>query len=436
MFKKLLNSKFKKDLSFSYITKAITVSFGFLQIFLINRYFGIATFGQLAIIMSTAGVFSSLLTARSSEAVTRFFKREELKQNYENAKFILFTGFSIDLVTAILLVGLIYFTSSFIATTFLKDIKLQNEIVLYSYITFFIFLKGTLFGYLQSKEMFVKMNVINIIESFIKIVMIISFVFIWDATNLDDIIYSFLAASIISLLYATYIFLTLYLKEYKDIKLVINKALLKEYWNFNFKTFFSSSLKAINQHADNLMIAYFLNNEIVGIYQLIKKILSPIMIISEPFSTLVYPKLIHFFETKQNQRFKNIIIKITLYIFMLSIFYMTLGYLFLGKILILMGVDFKPIYNSYYIIIGSIVVFTASLWWSRIFSNVLNPMYSIYSIIFGNVYLITISLLSIYYFGLIGFLCSILILRIFTNMYWFFLLNKYIIKFNFKEKEN
>jgi len=81
MIKKLLNSKFKKDLSFSYLAQAITISFGFLQLFLINRYFGVATFGQLAIIMSTAGIFSSLLTARSSEAVTRFFKREELKLN-------------------------------------------------------------------------------------------------------------------------------------------------------------------------------------------------------------------------------------------------------------------------------------------------------------------------------------------------------------------
>lgn len=38
---KLLNSKFKKDLIFSYFTQGVTIGFGFLQLFLINRYFGV-----------------------------------------------------------------------------------------------------------------------------------------------------------------------------------------------------------------------------------------------------------------------------------------------------------------------------------------------------------------------------------------------------------
>ena len=74
MFKKCLNSKFKKDLIFSYFAQGITIGFGFIQLFLINRYFGVETYGQLAIIMSTAGIFSALLTARSSEAI--FYKRD------------------------------------------------------------------------------------------------------------------------------------------------------------------------------------------------------------------------------------------------------------------------------------------------------------------------------------------------------------------------
>jgi O-antigen/teichoic acid export membrane protein len=73
LLKKLINTKFKKDLAFSYFTQGITIGLGFIQLFLINRYFGVETYGQLAIIMSTAGIFSALLTARSSEAITRFF---------------------------------------------------------------------------------------------------------------------------------------------------------------------------------------------------------------------------------------------------------------------------------------------------------------------------------------------------------------------------
>ena len=66
MLKKLINTK---D-----FTQGITIGLGFIQLFLINRYFGVETYGQLAIIMSTAGIFSALLTARSSEAI--FYKRD------------------------------------------------------------------------------------------------------------------------------------------------------------------------------------------------------------------------------------------------------------------------------------------------------------------------------------------------------------------------
>jgi hypothetical protein len=69
--------------------------------------------------------------------------------------FILYTGFLIDLITVILLVGLIYFVSDLISVNFLKDITLSDEIMLYS---FFAFLRGSLLGYLQAKEMFKKLS--------------------------------------------------------------------------------------------------------------------------------------------------------------------------------------------------------------------------------------------------------------------------------------
>ena len=66
--------------------------------------------------------------------------------------------------------------------------------------------------------------------------------------------------------------------------------------DFNFKTFISSSLKAGNNNIDTLLIAYFINANMVGIYQIIKKILTPSSFIVKPFSMLLYPKLIKYFE--------------------------------------------------------------------------------------------------------------------------------------------
>jgi O-antigen/teichoic acid export membrane protein len=418
MIKKLLNSKFKKDLLFSYLTQAITISFGFVELFFINRYFGIVIYGQLAVIMSTAGIFSALLTARSSEAVTRFFKREELNKNYENAKFILIIGLSIDFITAIILVFLIYSLANFIAITFLKNINLSNEIIMYSFITFFIFLRGTFIGYLQSKEMFVKINTINIIESFCKILGLIVVIFIFKSYTLKNVIYIFLIASIISFIYTFFIFIKSYIYEYYQVKLKINKFILKEYWNFNIKIFFSSTLKAGNQNVDNLIISYFLNTEIVGIYQTLKKVLSPIIIVATPFSMLVYPKLIHYFETKQKEKFKNIITKISLYLFLLGIGYSLIAYCFLNLIFGLMNIRFEDIYNLYYILLAILYILLSQMWWLRAFSNTVNPNYSIYMNLFATFYQLIITVLVTKYFAFIGMLVSLIIMNILILSFW------------------
>lgn len=419
MIKKLLNSKFKKDVSFSYITQGLTMIFGFVQLFLINKYFGVSIYGQLVIIISTAGIFSSLLTARSSEAVTRFFKREELNKKFENAKFVLFVGFGVDFITAILLVILIYSLSHFIADSFLKDNTLSHEIIIYSFITFITFLKGSIMGYMQSKEMFVQINIINIIESAAKILFLVLLIFILNRLFLIDIIYVFLVSSVVSFLYTIFIFLKSYMVEYKNVLLQFNKSILKEYWNFNIKTFLSSSLKAGNENIDNMLIAYFLNAHIVGIYQIIKKILLPISMLSIPFSVLIYPRLIHFFETDQKEKFKNIIINISTYILLIGIFYSLFAYVFLDDIFDLMVVEFNETYFYYYILIALTSIITSSLlWWVRIFSNTVNPNYSLYMNLFATFYQLTITIYMTKIFGLEGLLISFMIMNMLIFVYW------------------
>ena len=217
MIKKLLNSKFKKDLIFSYFTQGVTIGFGFLQLFLINRYFGVETYGQLAIVMSTAGIFSALLTARSSEAITRFFTREMINKNFQNAKFVLLIGFCIDIITAFLMLGLTYLFSDFIAKTFIKDISFSLDVFLYSFVVFFGFLRGTLFGYFQSKEMFFFINSVNVVEALIKATLLLIIIFVLQDSSLYEIIATLIIASILSYIYVLIVFLKNYIKEFKNI---------------------------------------------------------------------------------------------------------------------------------------------------------------------------------------------------------------------------
>jgi O-antigen/teichoic acid export membrane protein len=393
MIKKLLNSKFKKDLSFSYVTQAITVTFGFLQLFLINRYYGVEVFGQLAIIMSTAGIFSSLLTARSSEAVTRFFKREELNENFENAKFVLFIGFFIDLITALLLVLLIYLVSNFVAITFLKDIELQDEIIIYSFITFINFLRGSMTGYLQSKEMFYKMNIVTIIESFCKITFLMVAIFILNKHFLVNIIYVFLIASVVSFLYVAYIFIKSYAYEYKEVYFYFNKILFKEYWVFNLKTFTSSSLKIGATNIDNIILSYYSTTEIVGIYQTLKKLLSPLAFIVTPLTTLTLSKTVKLYEKKEFSDLHAMITRVTVILITISLIIVASLFLLLKPLLLFQNINYNDTNLVAFSLLSVLYILPIFIWWSRNFIIVHNPMIPIYSNILLSVNSIWIPLL-------------------------------------------
>lgn len=418
MIKKLINTKFKKDLSLSYINQIIIILFGFLQLYFINNYYSVSTFGELSVIVSTAGIFSSLLSARSSEAITKFFKREELNLNFENAKFVLFIGFMIDIATSFILILTIFFLSDWIAINFLKNKALSNEVFLYSFVTLFSFLRGFIVGYLQAKEIFKYINLISIFEQLMIILIMFIFIFILEWTSLFHVILVFLISSIGSFIYSLLLFVSNYYKEYNSIDLIFNKNLLLEYWHFNIKTFFSSTLKAGNKNIDNLIIGYILSPSIVGIYQTMKKILSPISLITIPFSMLMYTKLIEFYETNQKNQFKNSLLKITLYILFFSILYFIISFILLNSFLEVFNIKLISIYNFYYTLLALIIILGSLMWWVRIFSNTINPNFSIYMNLFATIYQLTITFYITNVFELNGMLISLLILNILLFSYW------------------
>ena len=99
----MINQHFKVNTLITYGTNAVVMCSGFVLMVVINRYAGIQAYGELAIIISTAGVIASLLTARSGEAVTMFFIREKTHGNIENAKLVVLIGIFVDFIIGVCL---------------------------------------------------------------------------------------------------------------------------------------------------------------------------------------------------------------------------------------------------------------------------------------------------------------------------------------------
>jgi len=423
---KLINTKFKKDLLFSYFSQFIIIGSGFLQLFLINKFFGVTIYGQLMIIVSSAGIFSSLLSPRSSESMTRFITREELNGNYNNAKLIISLGLIVDLLLGLLLVLFIYFTSEFIAQIFLKNRGFANVVYLYSFVTLFGFLRGTLTGFFQSKEKFILINIIGFVESVVSIILLSGVIFLVKSFSLKALIYTNIGSSFIVYLILLIAFINNYLKQFSKSKLKYSSKIVREYIAYNLKTFLSSSLKAGNKNVDNLILGYFLDAKIVGVYQSLKKIMSPLLIMVQPLSLLIYPRMIKYFEQNQKKNLQKIILKTSKIILIIGIGYVILSSLTLRYIFPLMSVNYYSKYLFYFMLLGLISLFSILQWWVRIFSNTINPNFSIRTNFFATLFQILVTIQLVRYFHFIGLLISLLLLNILIFYYYILKLKKYV----------
>lgn len=417
MVKKLINTKFKKDILFSYFTQVIVIIFGFINIYIITNYAGIEKFGQLSILVSTVGFMSLLLTARSGEAIVKFYKREKINHNYQNAKAYLFYGVVLDIITAILLFGLTWALSSFIATSFLKDTTLADVVTTFAFINVFFFLRGTMSGYLQANEMFYIFNGLKIIDvSVLALVLYLTLTSV--GSELINIVDSYIYTKIIIFTLTFIIFVIHYVKEFRGIKVQLKKEFLKEYLKFNIITFSSSSLKAGNQNFDSLVLSYFASPTIVGVYAIIKKFFMPIQVMVSPFSTITYPKLTKLWYEKKYKEFDNTIKKIVKLLFLGTILYFILLSLFSDLLISIFKLEYEDINILLYLMMG-VFIFTPLLWWTRSFSNIVNPNYSLYAGMYYTIFQIMLLPLAVSYGGIINLLVVLNLLVFGLFLYWF-----------------
>lgn len=409
-------SKFKKDIFFSYLTQGIVMIFGFVNIFLITNYTGIDKYGQYAILVSSVGFMSLLLTARSGEAIVRFYKSSKIKNNYIDAKTYIFYGFIIDIITSILLYSLVVIFSDFIASSLLKDQTLTSIVVLFGVINIFVFLKGTIEGYLQANEMFYFFNGMKIFQILLlSISLFISFIFF--GKELINIVYSYIFVYSLSFIITLTIFLIYFHKEFKKIKIKINKSTFLEYIKFNSITFSSSAMKAGNQNFDSLILSYFTNPALVGIYTILKKFFMPINVAVKPFQTIMYPKLTQLWHEKNYKIFHESIIKTTKLLLFVAFMYFIILIIFSDYLISFFNLDYANIYTVLY----SFIIYFALvplIWWSRNFSNIINPMFSLISTSLNTILQLTLCTLLTYLYGIEGLIIGLISIKIIIVIYW------------------
>lgn len=386
----MFDKQFKVHTFFSYLSNGSTLVVGLLLMVLINRNSGVDIYGALAIISSSSGMIAALMTARSGEAVNRFFVRERTKGRIRQAKTVVQIGLLSDFILGLLAFGFFYLLSDLVAQHILKNQEYIWEIRLFALITLFALWRSSLRGFFQSHEQFVTLNVMNAAEPILKLMLVVGSFYVLGIYTLDALVISYVLATGLVTGVAGILFWIRYRKEFKTVNAYWERTLIREYIGFNIKTFVSSSLKAGNGQVDNLILGYFTDNRTVGIYQSLKNFILPLNFLGAPFYMMTNTKLIRFYTNQEYGQFHWVIKSITTKIVLIGVLVIVGFYLMLPYLMRWLKVPFDFSVQNAFAILALMGLLNLSIWWGRSFINLYNPTIPIYTnalLLFNSVFI-------------------------------------------------
>jgi O-antigen/teichoic acid export membrane protein len=407
----------------SYLAISCSMALGFILMYAITKYGSLEVFGQFSILKSTAGLLSGILTFRTGEAVTKYYQTYYVSGEFEKSKLSIIIGLCIDLLISALLIIIFYVISTVGYTYFNFQSEIMNVFFLFGFTSIFSILRGSSIGYFQAKNYILYINIFSILESLLIISLIGLIIIHFGTLDLRDVVLIHICVyGLITIFY--YLTLLFYYKrEFCNFKCVIDKSLIKEYARFSITVFTSSLLKAVNRNSDNVILGIFLSTTDVGLYNSIKKVFSSIEIIAHPWTMLTYGKLVALYTRAEITQFKLIIESKTRFILLLSLLLGLLLLLNIKEIFSYMGVTTE--YNLMMLSIVMMVSFliNSMVWWSRVFSNVVDPMISVKANFCTMLYQLIWVPVIIYMFTINGAIFSVLALNIMLAAY---ILKKYM----------
>ena len=250
-------------------TTFFTATKGFITASYLTKYAGIDSFGVFSILIATAGILSSLFAFRGGESITKFFTRETENKNFKAANGFLIIHIFLDMVISLIMIAILFSLAGFINQYFFEnqDFKYEYQLIVIS--TVLIYLRGSLIGFLQSKQ---KYNVINLIK--IADVILYGFLLamlLWFEQEISLIVFIkvfLLNSLVITASFFLAALITFIKMEIRGI--FFSKDYFKEFINFNLITFFRN-FKDYKFKSRQYNTGKFLTTSNVGMYNLLKK---------------------------------------------------------------------------------------------------------------------------------------------------------------------
>ncbi len=159
-------------------------------------------------------------------------------------------------------------------------------------------------------------------------------------------------------------------------------------------------------------------SQVVGIYQVVKNLISPVSLISSPMSLIYYPHLNELYEKNKISEFKQKIKSLSKYITLFTV--LILAILIPFDMYILRYFKIEPTIEIFvYFILQSIfMLMISNQWWIRIFSNIVDIKMYLKVNLFWVLFLGTVGSILTYFYSNYGMYLTQILLVTLISIYF------------------
>lgn len=303
--RKIYKSENNKNIFLNYFAFGLQIIFGFLTTIFILYYQGIEGLGVFTQLYAILVVCSQLGVLGINDSVLQ--KVSILSKN-DN---ILVTALRASIINAAL-ISIIIFNSEYFFNFFFKSEIINNNLKYLSFAIFLLIVNKIFFSFINAKKWFKLFAFINFLRPLL--IFFILLIFIFLEINSTKLALIFLLSELFM-----FVFLCFKCSNYFLYKIfIIEKKLLMSHYKFGSKVSINSVLSESFIRIDILVLGFFLNDELIGIYAFAALFFEGIYQLSIVLRNIINPDINNYFKKNKLDKIYILIKKTTILCFIIT----------------------------------------------------------------------------------------------------------------------
>ena len=348
----------------------------FLQVIMIVRFLGAASYGLFALVIVYVTVVNQLIDFRIKEAVVKYLSEFLIKKDRLRLWASLKLCYLLDFITGVIAFLIAFFSAGLVATFIIHDTQAICLIQLFAFMLLISTLDNSCSGVLIVFEKFTVLSIYVIASAGLRFIFVAAILLL--GFGIKGVLLGYIIAALLSSTAVILLSLRTIKRSVWFPGIAGGMLLLKDRWReiaaFLININFNESITLVAKNIDVLILGYFRAPAEVGFYRLAKNFTEMLSLLSNSVYTAIYPQFSRLWADKRKEEFKALIKRITIFMGGVTL-PLTIG-LFLAIpwiIRVFVGEGFLPVASLVKIMVWGITAAVVSLWVRPVFLSMGRP---------------------------------------------------------------